>query len=203
MKRVCTPRARSRRFSCVACAGWCRPRGVCCVCARGARVRGAAAKKSARHRHRKFPGGVVIAHRRGAGLCARGRTRPGRVRGACRNRCGPAEAATARPLPRTPVRRGAALQKRTAMTTTHHAEPATLRDARAMIHQHERSAMPRLRRLWSYFRNELRPALGQRSAEDGRWYRLGQEEGLPARILGHAGRAGAPRTTGWAGGARW
>lgn len=70
-------------------------------------------------------------------------------------------------------------------------DQATLR---LILHEHEASTKPRLQRLWMYFRNTLEPA-GQpgshpldntQHAHQGRggWYRLAQEAGLPARLLG-------------------
>lgn len=49
----------------------------------------------------------------------------------------------------------------------------------ALIAEHERDVEPKLRRLWSYYRNELSGASGAEG--DGRWYRQGQAGGLPAR----------------------
>src|SRR4051794_32507819 len=44
---------------------------------------------------------------------------------------------------------------------------------------------PRLRRLWTYYANPLRPrAVDANDAGSGRPYRLGQEWGLPSRITG-------------------
>ncbi len=60
------------------------------------------------------------------------------------------------------------------------------------IGEHERTELPRLRRLWSYFRNPLEltaPAARQGSP----WYRQAQEAGLPARLVGRAGAAGDDR----------
>jgi hypothetical protein len=53
------------------------------------------------------------------------------------------------------------------------------------LHEHDRAALPRLDKLWTYYRNPLQPVgVGRGSA--GRWYRLAQEVGLPARIRGDA-----------------
>ena len=49
-----------------------------------------------------------------------------------------------------------------------------------LIAEHEGDTEPRLRGLWSYYRNELTGAGGDRGA--GRWYRQGQASGLPARL---------------------
>lgn len=46
------------------------------------------------------------------------------------------------------------------------------------VEKHNADTLPRLRRLWSYYRNPMLP--GRR----GRWYRLAQEAGLPARVTG-------------------
>lgn len=50
----------------------------------------------------------------------------------------------------------------------------------ALIVEHERDVEPKLRRLWSYYRNELTGAGGPGESQ-GRWYRQGQACGLPAR----------------------
>lgn len=53
------------------------------------------------------------------------------------------------------------------------------------IDEHERLELPRLRRLWAYYRNPLRavsPDAADRSARP--WYRQAQEAGLPARLTG-------------------
>lgn len=47
----------------------------------------------------------------------------------------------------------------------------------ALIDEHERHVLPRLERLWAYYRNALEPVGGE-----GRWYRLPQERGLPPRV---------------------
>jgi hypothetical protein len=47
----------------------------------------------------------------------------------------------------------------------------------------QRRGLPRLEKLWAYYRNALRPVGTGR----GRWYRQSQECGLPARIVGRAG----------------
>lgn len=46
------------------------------------------------------------------------------------------------------------------------------------VENHASDTLPRLRRLWNYYRNPMLP--GRR----GRWYRLAQEAGLPARVTG-------------------
>lgn len=48
------------------------------------------------------------------------------------------------------------------------------------LERHEREALPRLERLWRYYRNPMQ------SSRVGRAYRLGQEDGLPPRITGRA-----------------
>lgn len=57
-----------------------------------------------------------------------------------------------------------------------------------ILDEHARATRPRLERLWTYFRNPLRPVGqgGGANARSGRWYRLAQEAGLPPRITGHA-----------------
>lgn len=62
------------------------------------------------------------------------------------------------------------------------------------IREHTSAALPRMERLWTYFRNPLRPVgqpgdapgdLASRAGGTGKsWYRLAQEVGLPARIVG-------------------
>ena len=57
-----------------------------------------------------------------------------------------------------------------------------------LLAEHAAAALPRMRMLWAYYRN----ALTLRATEmgvgvQGRAYRLGQERGLPARIVGPAG----------------
>lgn len=70
-----------------------------------------------------------------------------------------------------------------------------------VLDEHRRAARPRLDTLWMYYRNTLRPVAPSRPAalsgahggpgsgllaEPGRWYRLGQEAGLPTRIAGRS-----------------
>ncbi|GJQ28624.1 MAG: hypothetical protein HBSAPP03_05080 [Phycisphaerae bacterium] len=50
----------------------------------------------------------------------------------------------------------------------------------AALERHEHEALPRLERLWRYYRNPM--ILGR----DGHGYRLGQEVGLPARLVGRS-----------------
>ncbi|MDX2131612.1 MAG: phage portal protein [Planctomycetota bacterium] len=57
----------------------------------------------------------------------------------------------------------------------------------AAIEAHRRTELPRLRRLWNYYRNPMTPT------RDARGYRLGQESGLPARILAGAAWGGVSR----------
>lgn len=63
----------------------------------------------------------------------------------------------------------------------------------AMIDHHERSTLPRLELLWTYYRNPMQSAPGPARGADpdgsARRYRLGQERGLPSRLTGCAGRA--------------
>jgi hypothetical protein len=62
---------------------------------------------------------------------------------------------------------------------------------RLALAEHESAELPRLERLWTYFRNPLRTlGAGVNAANPGKsWYRLAQEVGLPGRIVGHAGRS--------------
>ncbi|HYE03207.1 MAG TPA: phage portal protein [Phycisphaerales bacterium] len=62
----------------------------------------------------------------------------------------------------------------------------------ALLEQHERVAVPRLARLWAYYRNQLDPLAAGETERGGRWYRVGQEQGLPARIAGTAGGTARP-----------
>ncbi len=60
---------------------------------------------------------------------------------------------------------------------------------RLVIDEHTTRVLPRLNKLWTYFRNPLRPiGLGGPSQDawprSGRWYRQAQEVGLPARVVG-------------------
>ena len=50
-----------------------------------------------------------------------------------------------------------------------------------VLDEHRATAIPRLEKLWTYFRNPLTPA-GRASTRG--WYRQGQEVGLPPRVLG-------------------
>lgn len=60
-----------------------------------------------------------------------------------------------------------------------------------LLAEHERDTEPRLRRLWSYYRNELSDAAAG-ADRGGRSYRLGQASGLPARLRrGRAESGGA------------
>lgn len=56
-----------------------------------------------------------------------------------------------------------------------------------LVQEHESSVLPRLERMWAYFRNPLEP-IGvtglEHGASSGRWYRAAQEMGLPSRIVG-------------------
>lgn len=65
-----------------------------------------------------------------------------------------------------------------------------------VIDEFGRREKPRLERLWTYYRNPLRPVgLGGFGGGDAanRWYAQAQEVGLPSRIVGAAGRAdGSP-----------
>jgi hypothetical protein len=55
---------------------------------------------------------------------------------------------------------------------------------RLVIDEHRRQ-LPRLHKLWAYYRNPLQP-VGM-AGRQGHWYRQGQECGLPARLTGRAG----------------
>jgi Phage portal protein, SPP1 Gp6-like len=61
-----------------------------------------------------------------------------------------------------------------------------------LIDRHEAHTLPRLQLLWSYYRNPMRASPS--ASGHGRGYRLAQERGLPARLLG---LAGAPRGLGY------
>lgn len=60
------------------------------------------------------------------------------------------------------------------------------------IHEHTSRVLPRLERLWTYYRNPLEPVghaafmpMGADAwSRPGRWYRLAQEVGLPPRVSG-------------------
>src|SRR5437899_3127002 len=63
-----------------------------------------------------------------------------------------------------------------------------------VIDEHRRG-LPRLDKLWTYYRNPLQPvgaaggwsSLKSDWSRPGRWYRQPQECGLPARLVGRAG----------------
>lgn len=66
----------------------------------------------------------------------------------------------------------------------------------SLIDEHERTVRPRLDMLWNYYRNPMSPGLNMpgrgvdwNDPGAGRRYRLGQERGLPARLVGAAGRS--------------
>jgi hypothetical protein len=59
-----------------------------------------------------------------------------------------------------------------------------------VLDEHRSGTLPRLEKLWTYYRNPLRPVgLGPSpSSQSSRgWYRQAQEVGLPSRIVGRAG----------------
>ena len=63
-----------------------------------------------------------------------------------------------------------------------------------VIDEHRRS-LPRLDKLWAYYRNPLQPVgvsgitpASSDWSRPGRWYRQSQECGLPARITGRTAR---------------
>jgi hypothetical protein len=59
-----------------------------------------------------------------------------------------------------------------------------------LIAEHTSSKKPRLDRYWTYYRNPLKSACTDDTTH-GPWYRQAQELGLPSRIVGRAGFAGA------------
>lgn len=61
---------------------------------------------------------------------------------------------------------------------------------RLAIQRHRQSRLPRFERLWSYYRNPLRPRTRALNGARG-WYSLAQEAGLPSRITGRGPRASA------------
>lgn len=76
-----------------------------------------------------------------------------------------------------------------------------------VIDEHQSRVIPRLDKLWTYYRNPLRPVgpaspftvdePGEGWSRPGGWYRAGQEVGLPPRLVGKSadgdGRTGARR----------
>jgi len=58
-----------------------------------------------------------------------------------------------------------------------------------LIARHERITMPRLSALWAYYRNTLTAVALSDRGPSSRPYRLAQEQGLPARLVGGAGIA--------------
>lgn len=71
--------------------------------------------------------------------------------------------------------------------------PITLQQVQHAIEHHQHGLRPRMEMLWAYYRNPISGFASSRSADasthTSRRYRLGQERGLPARLLGAAGRA--------------
>lgn len=59
-----------------------------------------------------------------------------------------------------------------------------------VLDEHRGGTLPRLDKLWTYFRNPLSPvglglsSGGEGHSRPGRWYRQAQEMGLPARVVG-------------------
>jgi len=81
---------------------------------------------------------------------------------------------------------------------THHASARTR--IQSLLDRHFGSTLPRFERLWNYYRNPLRPVGhggghggGGSSESSGRWYRLAQEDALPARLTGRT-EPGSPLT---------
>lgn len=61
------------------------------------------------------------------------------------------------------------------------------------IDRHEREVLPAYAKLWAYYRNPMREVSRVQTTQ-GRWYRLAQEAGLPARLFGRSGdESRAPR----------
>jgi hypothetical protein len=59
-----------------------------------------------------------------------------------------------------------------------------------LLAEHREQRLPRMQRLWEYYRNDLVECRG--GATVGRWYRVAQEQGLPARIVGPDGAKAHP-----------
>jgi hypothetical protein len=72
-------------------------------------------------------------------------------------------------------------------STPRSAPPTLAAAVELAIRDHEREALPRLERLWSYYRNPMRIVGESARGRDGRAYRLAQEAGLPRRIIGKNG----------------
>lgn len=62
---------------------------------------------------------------------------------------------------------------------------------KVLIDEHTASRKPRLGRFWTYYRNPLRSSTAGEGSSHAPWYRQAQELGLPGRIIGRAGLAGA------------
>jgi len=52
------------------------------------------------------------------------------------------------------------------------------------IQHHQSADLPRLQRMWDYYRNDLRPVVSSGTGALGRPYRLAQDQGLPQRLIG-------------------
>lgn len=75
-------------------------------------------------------------------------------------------------------------------TPEHHSSTIDPRLIDTLLDEHVNRTVPRLERLWEYYRNPLEDT---GTATDGRWYHLGQEQGLPARITQPSAIAGMAR----------
>ncbi|HMN40465.1 MAG TPA: phage portal protein [Phycisphaerales bacterium] len=63
-------------------------------------------------------------------------------------------------------------------------EPVSRSRVAGAIERHEGAARARMDRLWAYYRNQMQDGPALAALQPGRGYRLAQERGLPARVVG-------------------
>ena len=63
-------------------------------------------------------------------------------------------------------------------------EPVSRSRVMRAIERHEGAARGRMDRLWAYYRNQMQDGATVSASQPGRGYRLAQERGLPARVVG-------------------
>jgi len=73
------------------------------------------------------------------------------------------------------------------------AHTSTRTHTQSLLDRHFGVTLPRFERLWNYYRNPLRPVGQGPSDASGRWYRMAQEDSLPARLTGRT-EPGSPIT---------
>ncbi|MCE9590167.1 MAG: phage portal protein [Planctomycetes bacterium] len=77
-------------------------------------------------------------------------------------------------------------------STEHPSQAVDPRLVDVLLEDHAVKCIPRFERLWDYYRNPLQNA-SPTSTGGGRWYHLGQEQGLPPRITQPPNIAGVSR----------